>query len=201
MTITNGQSGTNLYEIADGIYRIDTPLLTECADAFSYLIVDDEPLLFHTGLRKMFSLTREAVHNVLPVERLRYVALAHVETDECGSLNEWLLSAPQSMRLCGTVAGMMSISDLADRAPACLPMASCSVWANNPCAGSTREFAHAWQCGVLTEERTTTLHVVICSRRVPLIFRHSRCQIFSGRARHCASDGLLLTYEECTYDA
>ncbi len=59
-----------------------------------YLIVDDEPLLFHTGPRKMFPLVREAVERVLPVERLRYVALSHFEADECGSLNEWLAVAP-----------------------------------------------------------------------------------------------------------
>jgi flavorubredoxin len=120
MTITNRQSGTNVHEIADGIYRINTPVLIEGAGGFSfnqYLIVDDEPLLFHTGLRKMFPLIREAVQSVLLVEKLRYVALSHVEADECGSLNEWLLAAPQSVPLCGTVAAMVSIGDLADRAP------------------------------------------------------------------------------------
>ncbi|MCB1717006.1 MAG: MBL fold metallo-hydrolase, partial [Candidatus Competibacteraceae bacterium] len=75
MTITNNQSGTNIYEVSDGIYRINTPVASPDGGGFSfnqYLIVDDEPLLFHTGPRKMFPLVSEAVANVLPVERLRY---------------------------------------------------------------------------------------------------------------------------------
>ncbi|MGR8998469.1 MAG: MBL fold metallo-hydrolase, partial [Gammaproteobacteria bacterium] len=94
MAITNKHSGTNIHEVADGIYRINTPVLIEgMSGGFSfnqYLILDDEPLIFHTGLRKMFPLVREAVASVLPVERLRYIAFSHVEADECGSLNEWL---------------------------------------------------------------------------------------------------------------
>lgn len=68
----------------------------------------------------MFPLVREAVASVLSVESLRYIALSHVEADECGSLNEWLAFAPQSSLLCGTVAAMVSIGDLADRAPRAL---------------------------------------------------------------------------------
>src|SRR3972149_6969357 len=91
MTATNRQSGTNVHEVADGIYRINTPVVIPGAGGFSfnqYLIVDEEPLLFHTGPRKMFPLVREAVASVLPVERLRHIALSHVEADECGSLNQ-----------------------------------------------------------------------------------------------------------------
>lgn len=120
MAVTNKQSGTNVHEIADGIYRINTPVVISGAGGFSfnqYLIADDEPLLFHTGPRKMFSLVRDAVASVLPVETLRYIAFSHVEADECGSLNEWLGAAPQSVPLCGAVAAMVSIGDLADRAP------------------------------------------------------------------------------------
>lgn len=111
MTITNSQSGTNVHEVADRIYRINSPVQIEGGGGFSfnqYLIMDDEPLLFHTGPRKMFPLVREAVASVLPVERLRYIAFSHVEADECGSLNEWLAVAPQSLPLCGTVAALVS---------------------------------------------------------------------------------------------
>lgn len=84
----------------------------EWAGGFSFnqdLIVDDEALLFHAGPRKLFPLLREAVATVLPVERLRYIGLSRVEADECGSLNEWLGAAPQSVPLCGRVAAMVSI--------------------------------------------------------------------------------------------
>ncbi len=78
MTITNAQSGTNVHEIADGIYRINTPVAIAGLGGFSfnqYLIVDDEPLLFHTGPRRMFPLVREAVASVMPMQRLRYVGV------------------------------------------------------------------------------------------------------------------------------
>ena len=161
MIITNRQSGTNVHEVSQGIYRINTPVVFESGNGFSfnqYLIVDDESLLFHTGPRKMFPLVREAVASVLPVEKLRYIAFSHVEADECGSLNEWLGSAPQSIALCGTVAAMVSIGDLADRAPRALadgellPLGMHRVrWFDTP------HLPHAWECGFLIEEQTSTL--------------------------------------------
>ena len=71
MTVTNREAGTNVHEVADGIYGINTPVQLESGVGFlfnQYLVVDDEPLLYHTGLRKLFSLVREAVASVLPVE-------------------------------------------------------------------------------------------------------------------------------------
>ena len=118
MTVTNTQSGTNVHEVADGIYRINTPVKIEGAGGFSFnqfLIVDDEPLLFHTGLRKMFPLVREAVVSVLPVARLRHIAFSHVEADECGSLNEWLGAAPQAGVICSQVGAMVSVNDFIGR--------------------------------------------------------------------------------------
>ena len=162
MGITNTRSGTNVHGVADGIYRINTPVIIEGGPGgFSfneYLVVDDEPLIFHTGPRKMFPLVREAVASVLPVERLRYIAFSHVEADECGSLNEWLAVAPQSSPLCGTVAALVSVNDLADR-PAralgdgeMLSLGKHSVrWFDTP------HLPHAWECGFLMEERTKTL--------------------------------------------
>ena len=84
--ITNSESGTNVHEIAESIYRINTPL-SVVPGGFSfnqYLIAGDEPLLFHTGLRKLFPVVLEAVQSVIPVEQLRYVAFSHFEQDECG---------------------------------------------------------------------------------------------------------------------
>lgn len=161
MTVTNKQSGTNVDEVADGIYRISTPVVLEDGGGFSfnqYLIMDDEPLLFHTGLRKLFPVVREAVASILPVEKLRYIGFSHVEADECGSLNEWLAVAPSSIPLCGTVAAMVSINDLADRPPTALAdgqlltLGEHSVrWFDTP------HLPHAWECGFLMEESTRTL--------------------------------------------
>lgn len=159
MTITNKQSGTNVHEIADGIFRINTPIPIAGGFSFNqYLVVDDEPLLFHTGPRKMFPLVREAVASVLPVEKLRYLSFSHVEADECGSLNEWLAAAPQSVPVCGAVAALVSIGDLADRPPRALAdgellsLGRHAVrWFDAP------HLPHAWECGFLMEDRTRTL--------------------------------------------
>jgi flavorubredoxin len=154
------QDATIAHEISDGIYRINTPVVFENGNGFSfnqYLITDDEPLLFHTGPRKMFPLVEEAIASVLPVERLKYIAFSHVEADECGSLNEWLAVAPQSAPLCGTVAAMVSIEDLADRSPRILADGEVMAlgkhrvrWFDAP------HLPHAWNCGFLTEEITRT---------------------------------------------
>lgn len=161
MTITNRQSGTNVHEIAEGIYRINTPVAIAGGPEFSfnqYLIKDDEPLLFHTGPRKMFGLVREAVASVLPLESLRYIGFSHVEADECGSLNEWLAAAPQSVPLCGQVAGMVSINDMADRAPRTLADGEIlSLGSRRVRWMDTPHLPHGWESGLLSEESTRTL--------------------------------------------
>lgn len=160
--VTNSQSGTNVCEVADGIYRINTPLPpSEFPGGFSFnqfLIDDDEPLLFHTGLRKMFPLVREAVEHVMPVDRLRYISFSHFEADECGALNEFLAAAPESVPLCGQVAAMVSIGDVADRGPRVmadgeeLSLGRHTVqWLDTP------HLPHAWECGFLAELTTRTL--------------------------------------------
>lgn len=162
MVATNKESGTNVHEIADGIYRINTPIPPSVAPGgFSfnqYLIVDDAPLLFHTGQRKLFPLVREAVESVMPVERLRYISFSHFEADECGSLNEWLAVAPQAEPVCGRIAAMVAIEDAADRSPRVLadgetlPLGNHEVqWLDAP------HLPHAWECGFIMEYKTQTL--------------------------------------------
>jgi flavorubredoxin len=117
--ITNSISGTNVHEIAAGIYRINTPIVfPDGSGAFNfnqYLIVDDESLVFHTGPKRMFPLVSEAVGKILPLDRLRYVALSHFEADECGSLNDFLAAAPRAEPVCSRVAALVSVNDVADR--------------------------------------------------------------------------------------
>ena len=160
MPITNKQAGTNVHEVASGIWRINTPMQIP-GGAFSfnqYLIVDDSPLLFHTGPRRMFPLVREAVATVMPVERLRYVSFSHVEADECGSLNEWLAAAPKAEPLCGQVAALVSIGDMADRPPKALADGEVlSLGKRKVEWFDTPHLPHAWECGFLLEQTTRTL--------------------------------------------
>jgi len=161
MPVTNTQSGTNVHEIAERLYRISTPVSLPGDVGFSfnqYLIDDDEPLLFHTGLRQLFPLVLEAVQTVMPVAKLRHVAFSHVEADECGSLNQWLAAAPNATPLCGTIAALVSIGDLADRPPRALAdneavaLGQHTVrWFDAP------HLPHGWECGFMMEERTGTL--------------------------------------------
>lgn len=158
--ITNTQSGTNVHEIADGIYRINTPVSLPGAGAFNfnqYLIVDDAPFLFHTGLRQMFPLVSEAVSRVLPLERLRYVGLSHFEADECGALNDFLRVAPNAVPVCSQVAAMVSLGDYADRAPRALADGEdLSLGRRTVRWFDTPHMPHAWECGLMLERSTRT---------------------------------------------
>lgn len=106
----------------------------------------------------MFPLVREAVASVLPPQNLRHIAFSHVEADECGSLNEWLAVAPHATPLCGTVAALVSIHDLADRAPFALSEGeSISLGKRAVRWFDTPHLPHGWDCGFLLEEQTRTL--------------------------------------------
>ncbi|MDJ0957001.1 MAG: hypothetical protein QNI91_09100 [Arenicellales bacterium] len=162
MTITNKESGTNVNEVTEGIFRINTPVPPSVIPGgFSfnqYLLVDEQPLLFHTGPRKMFPLVSEAVSVVLPVESLCHIAFSHFEADECGSLNEWLSAAPQAQPVCGQTAALVSINDVADRPAKALADGEVLTlgqhrlrWLDAP------HLPHGWETGYLFEESTHTL--------------------------------------------
>jgi len=150
--ITNTQSGTNIQEVADGIFRINTPVAIPGAAGFSfnqYLLVDDAPLLFHTGQRKLFPLVSEAIRAVMPLEKLRYLGLSHFEADECGALNEFLAVAPQAAPLCGKLAAMVSINDFADRAAHALADGEdLSLGRHTLRWFDTPHMPHSWECGL-----------------------------------------------------
>jgi glyoxylase-like metal-dependent hydrolase (beta-lactamase superfamily II) len=162
MTTTNSQSGTNVHEVAKGIFRINTPVPPSVIPGgFSFnqfLLTGDEPLLFHTGPRKMFPLVSEAVASLLPVESLRHIAFSHFEADECGSLNEWLAVAPQAQPVCGRVAALVSVDDVADRPARALADGEVLEtgghslrWLDAP------HLPHGWETGFMFDEKTRTL--------------------------------------------
>jgi flavorubredoxin len=159
--ITHSQQGTNVQEIADGIFRINTPVAVPGGPgAFSfnqYLIVDDAPMLFHTGQRKLFPFVREAVAAVLPLERLRYIGLSHFEADECGALNEFLSVAPQAVPVCSRIAAMVAIDDFAVRSPKVLADGEELTLGRHVMRWfDTAHVPHAWECGLMTDTLTHT---------------------------------------------
>jgi flavorubredoxin len=158
--ITNPQARTNIHEVADGIYRINTPVDLPDGQAFSfnqYLVLDDEPLLFHTGPRQLFPLVSEAIAAVMPIERLRYIGLSHTEADECGSMNLFLALAPTAVPLCSQIAAMVSIGDLADRPPRALADGESLVLGRHTLQWfDTPHVPHGWDCGLLMDQTTGT---------------------------------------------
>jgi flavorubredoxin len=158
--ITNPQSGTRIDEVATRIYRIHTPIALPVGhfNFNQYLIVDEQPLLFHTGPRQLFALVREAVDAVLPASSLRYIGFSHVEADESGSLNDWLAIAPQAEPVCSRIGALVSVADLANRAPRALEdgetlnLGTHTVrWIDTP------HLPHGWDSGLLMDAHTRTL--------------------------------------------
>jgi len=147
--------------IGTDIYRIHVALPDAMPGGFSfnqYLVVDERPLLFHTGPKKLFPLIRERIETVLPLSALRYIAFSHVESDECGSLPEFLAAAPQARPVCSDVAAMVSVSDLVDVEPIGLADGQLLDLGRHKLKWqSTPHLPHGWETGYLFDETTHTL--------------------------------------------
>jgi flavorubredoxin len=151
-----------LDEIADGIYRIATyvpDIAPPAGFTFNqFLVVADEPLLFHTGPRAMFPLVAEAVAKVIPVESLRWITFGHVESDECGSMNMWLAAAPHSEVAHGALGCLVSLNDMCDRPPRALADGEVIDLGGKRIRHiDTPHVPHNWEARVLFEETTATL--------------------------------------------
>ena len=152
---------TKIDEIASGIHRISTYVREVGPDGLTFnqfLVEAEQPLLFHTGPRAMFPAIRDVVARVVPLERLRWITFGHVESDECGSMNEWLAAAPRAEVAHGAIGVMVSLNDLCDRPP--------RAWSDGERIDlggkriqhiDTPHVPHAWESRVLFEETTRTL--------------------------------------------
>lgn len=152
---------TKTDEIAEGIFRFSTCVPGVTPDGFTFnqfLIRADEPLLFHTGPRAMFPLVSEAVSKVVPLENLRWITFGHVESDECGSMNQWLAAAKRSEVAHGAIGVMVSLNDLADRPPRALQDGEViDLGGKRVRHIDTPHVPHGWEARVLFEETTRTL--------------------------------------------
>lgn len=152
---------TRTDEIADGIFRLSTFVEAVPPAGFTfnqYLILADEPLLFHCGGRRLFGLVSEAAARILPLERLRWISFGHVESDECGSMNDWLAAAPNAQVAHGMTACMVSLMDLADRVPRVLQHEEVlDLGGKRVRYLDTPHVPHAWESGLIYEETTGTL--------------------------------------------
>jgi flavorubredoxin len=152
---------TTIDEINDGIYRISTwiPDVTPVGFTFNqFLVVGDEPLIFHTGARGLFPNVAEAVSKVVPVESLRWITFGHFEADESGSMNIWLAAAPNSQVAHGALGCMVTLNDQCDRPPRPLEDGEViDIGGKRLRQISTPHVPHGWEAQVLFEETTGTL--------------------------------------------
>lgn len=152
---------TQIDEVAPDLYRISV-----YAEAFDlqfnhFLVRDEEPLLFHTGMRGMFPAVREALAKVIDPATLRWISWSHFEVDECGALNEWLSIAPQATPVVGLIGAMVNINDFSNRAPRALaPEERLETGRHRFRFVPTPHLPHGWDCGVMFEE---TDRVLLCS--------------------------------------
>jgi flavorubredoxin len=152
---------TNLDEIAPHIYRLSTFVSDIGPTGLTFnqfLIDDDEPLLFHTGHRSMFPSISEAIERILPIDRLRWITFGHIESDECGAMNDLLAAAPHAQVAHGALGCLVSVNEMADRTPR--PLADGEIIELGTMRVrhlDTPHVPHAWDARVLYEETTNTL--------------------------------------------
>lgn len=153
---------TRISEIADGIYRLST-YVPEVAppEGFTYnqfLILADQPMLFHCGHRALFPSVSAAMAKVMPVERLRWISFGHIEADECGAMNLWLDAAPGAQILFNELGCQVSLNDLADRPPRALKDGEMlDLGGKKVRLIPTPHVPHNWEAQVLYEATTNTL--------------------------------------------
>ena len=148
-------------EIAPDLYRISL-FVPEINLQFNHFLVrDDEPLLFHTGLRRMFPLVEQGVRKVIDPAKLRWISFSHFESDECGALNQWLDVAPNAEPVTGLVGALVSVNDFSNK-PALYraPSEAFSTGKYRFRFIPTPHVPHGWDAGVLFEETGRTL---LCS--------------------------------------
>jgi flavorubredoxin len=157
--ITNAQTGTRVDEVADRIYRISTPI-KEVPGGLSfnqYLVAADQPLLFHTGPKKLYPLVEQSISSVMQVNNLQFIAYSHYECDECGSMDEFLRVAPNAVPLCGQIGAMVNGDCFEKPARGLAHGEALSLGSHRVRWFDTPHLPHAWDCGYLMEEETGTL--------------------------------------------
>jgi len=149
---------TRIDEIAPDLFRLSV-YMPEIDMQFNHFLVrDEEPLLFHAGLKGMFPLLREAVASLIDPAKLRFIGWSHFESDECGALNEWLQIAPQAEPVCTLVGKLVNADDFATRpARGMLPDDVLQTGKYRFRFHASPHIPHGWDAGVLFEETQQTL--------------------------------------------
>lgn len=148
-------------EVATDLYRISLYVPQFDLQFNHFLIRDEEPLLFHTGMRGMFPAVREALASIIDPATLRWISWSHFEVDECGALNEWLAIAPKALPVCGELGAMINIGDFSNRPPRALKADEILETGRHRYRFiPTPHLPHGWDAGMLFEEND---RVLLCS--------------------------------------
>lgn len=148
-------------EIAADVFRISTFNPAYRIQFNQFLIRDDEPFLMHTGFRKMFPATLEAVASVMQPSKLRWIGFSHFEPDECGALNDWLKAAPNAEPVCSVVGKLVMLDDFADKPARALNDDDVlKIGRHRLQFLSTPHVPHCWDAGLFFEQADSTL---LCS--------------------------------------
>lgn len=156
----NAELSTAVDEIAPDIYRLSTwiPGITENGFTFNqFLLTGDEPFLFHCGQRQLFPMVSEAISQVIPLPKLRWISFGHLEADECGAMNLLLAAAPHAEVVHGGLALMLSLVDMCDRPPVAAPVDTLDIGGHRLRFIATPHVPHNWEAGLWFDETTSTL--------------------------------------------
>ena len=148
-------------EIATDIYRISTYISDFNLQFNQFLVKDDEPLLFHTGMRMLFPVVREEVSKIIDPAKIRWIGFSHFESDECGALNDWLEIAPAAEPVCSLVGALVSVNDFSVRpARGMTDGEQLKTGKYSFRFLHTPHVPHCWEAGMMFEETNKTL---LCS--------------------------------------
>jgi len=148
----------SITEIAPDVFRISTYAPEINLQFNHFLVKDDEPLLYHTGSKAMFSLLVGTVRKIVDPSTIRWIGFSHFEADECGALNQWLEAAPSAEAVCTFVGAVVNINDFAIR-PA-HPIGNEDVLNTGKYRYRllhTPHLPHGWDAGMLFEETQRTM--------------------------------------------
>src|SRR5690349_12922484 len=95
-------------EISHGIYRIAGFVDTFGITFNQFLIDDEQPMLIHTGPIGMYKKIEEKVKEVIPLQRLAYVAFLHFESDEWGGMA--FLDSADAKLVCSDLTSKLNLT-------------------------------------------------------------------------------------------
>lgn len=151
----------NITEIAPDVYRISLFVPEMNLQFNHFLIKDEQPMLYHAGMKQMFPLLREAVGKLINPEEIRWIGFSHFEVDECGALNDWLALAPKALPVCSEVGAMVNMTDFSSKPARAMSQGdTLSTGKYKYRFIRTPHLPHGWDAGVLFEETEKTL---LCS--------------------------------------